>query len=76
MARSVVETSQAAAPPKENQEPEIGSVFINNFTNRIFKFADGTQYQFKSTREVHTDPTLVKNLTELVNQGTHQVFTQ
>jgi hypothetical protein len=76
MARSVVETSQAAAPLKESQEPEIGSVFINNFTNRIFKFSDGTQYQFKLTREVHTDPTLVKNLTELVNQGTHQVFTQ
>jgi hypothetical protein len=76
MARSVVETYQAAALPKENQEPEIGSVFINNITNRIFKFADGTQYQFKLTREVHTDPTLVKNLTELVNQGTHQVFTQ
>ena len=78
MARKIKSTAEAVESSTEETAPEATTgaqaVFINNLTNREFKFDDGTSYKFKHTREVVTDPTLIANLLAVVARPDSRVF--
>jgi len=63
--RGLEMTSQ---PDAAKANPEKGQVFIKNRLNEIIKLPGGKTYQFKHTREVITDPELIKKLKQVADK--------
>ena len=65
MARQITETQEAVLTEAETQ---VGTAFVKNHLNEIIVLPNGNTYQFKKTREVITDPELVKGLKKVAGK--------
>lgn len=63
-----------ASVKKPEPTPENGVVFINNIVNREFTISPTKKHKFKDTREIFTDPELIKYFDRLAKEGTHKIF--
>lgn len=74
MARRIRTTEEAAGEPVVEQVPVDGVCFINNYPNREFVTGGGVKFKFQGTRQIITDPDLIRFFTELAEQGNQRIF--